>query len=235
MIVIPAIDLLDGQVVRLKQGRYEDVSQYDKSPADMAQWYVAHGAQRIHLVDLNGAKDGQLRNAKAIEAIRRSVSVALDLGGGIRNLQTAKQVMDLGINELILGSLLVKAPLTALAIAEAYPHQVSAGIDAHGHQVATEGWLQSSQMTVDQLLDNLKDWPLKSVIYTDIARDGMLTGPNLDMLCHVAQCSAFEVIASGGVASVGDLQAIAGVPGVVGAIVGKAILSGAIPIEEAFV
>ncbi len=226
--IIPAIDLLGGQVVRLTQGDYAQVSHYAKTPVDVAKWYCDQGATRIHLVDLDGAKDGQLKNLSSIVAIRKAVGCYLDLGGGIRSLDTAKTLLDVGIDELILGSLLIKNRPVAEAIVEAFPFQITAGIDAHGEWVATEGWIKHSSVSIKTVLQDIATWKLVSIIYTDISRDGTLTGPNLESLQMVAKHAHGDVIASGGVSSMEDIEAIRQINGVKGCIVGKAILEGKI-------
>lgn len=227
--VIPAIDILDGQVVRLTQGRYSDVTHYEFTPVSLAKHYVDMGATRIHLVDLNGAKDGKLTNQTTIEAIRDAVDVYLDLGGGIRTLDHADHLFKLGLNELILGSLLVKDPETSETIITTHPGQISAGLDAHGDMIATDGWESTSNLSLKQALEKLNHLPLASIIYTDISRDGMMNGPNIPALHALLPHSAHPFIASGGVSSHDDITELKQLGHKVkGCIVGKAILSGKI-------
>ena len=232
--VIPAIDLLEGKVVRLTQGDYDQVSDYDISPANLAIKYVENGAKRIHIVDLNGAKEGKLINEPAIQAIRKAVDCQIELGGGIRTLETAQTLLEIGIDYLILGSLLIKDPQTSQNIIKQYPNQVIAGLDAHGLSLAIEGWQEASQITVHDMLTQLQELPLSEIIYTDIAKDGMLAGPSFEHLKTVAQESPFPVIASGGVSSLDDIKKLKDIPNISGCIIGKAILNQKIELSELF-
>ncbi len=234
--IIPAIDIIEGKVVRLTQGDYNRVNNYEQTPTELAQYYQDSGATRIHLVDLEGAKDGQLKNIKTIEAIRQKVTCTLELGGGIRSKETAKTLFDAGIDLLILGSLFVKDPDTALALCEHYPNRFIAGIDAKQGQVAVEGWLEKSDLSVNTLLTTLEQVAVESVIFTDIEKDGTLKGPNLNALRDVAQHTKIPIIASGGVScdqDILDLKALESI-GVSGCIVGKAILAGKVTIPTLF-
>ncbi len=228
--VIPAIDILDGKVVRLTKGDYNQVEHYTDSPVDFAKKFQDQGATRIHLVDLDGAKDGTLTNQKTFEAIRNNVSCQLELGGGIRNQSNVKILFDIGIDYLILGSLFIKNPEESHAICHAHPNKIIAGIDAHGKKVAIHGWLESSAITIHELLKTLEAIPLESIIYTDIAKDGTLEGPNLEALDYVAKLTKHNIIASGGVGTIEHIRDIQALPhsNITGIIVGKAILSGKI-------
>ena len=228
--VIPAIDILDGKVVRLTQGRYDQIEFYEKSPVDTAHYFADNGITRIHLVDLDGAKDGALTNRPVFEAIRKAVPCELELGGGIRTLDNAKALFDLGINQLILGSLLIKNPNLAQTIINHFPEKIIAGIDAKDGDVAVEGWIEGSGKSTQSLLETLNELPLHSVIYTDIAKDGTLSGPNLDGLKQICTETPHAIIASGGVGTrehISSVQQLS-IPQIKGIIVGKAILSGAI-------
>lgn len=231
--IIPAIDLIDGEVVRLTQGDYNLVTKYAKSPVDLAKQFEDFGAPRLHLVDLDGAKKGHPVNLKTLESIRNSISIPIEVGGGIRSLETAKQLKDIGIDFLILGSLLIKEPENARSIIEAYPHQVIAGIDAKGDHVAIHGWLEKAEFTIQTTLEKFRALPIASVIFTDISKDGMLTGPNIEKLVEVCTFSPFPVIASGGVGNLNDLKQLNAIhhPKLQGCIVGKAILSGHISLD----
>jgi phosphoribosylformimino-5-aminoimidazole carboxamide ribotide isomerase len=227
--LIPAIDILDGQVVRLMQGRYDEVTHYDFTPVSLAKHYVSLGATRIHLVDLNGAKDGKLTNKTIFEEIRDAVDVYLDLGGGIRTLEHADTLFKLGLNELILGSLLIKDPATAEAIISTYPGQISAGLDAHGDHIATDGWESTSSVSLKQALEKLNHLPLASVIYTDISKDGTMSGPNIDALKALIPHSVHRIIASGGVSCNDDITRLKELGHKLkGCIIGKAVLTGKI-------
>ncbi len=224
--IIPAIDLLDGQVVRLTQGDYEAVQRYDGIPADIARRYADHGATRIHIVDLNGAKEGVLVNQAAIESIRAAVDCRLELGGGIRNLAMANRVFSVGIQYIILGSLLVKDWDMARMIIGAFPGRILAGLDAKNGHLATDGWVESSGESVGSFIQHLNGLSLSGIIYTDIATDGMMSGPSLDQLRHVCEQTQLPVIASGGIRNLSDIQSVRDIPGISGCIIGKAVLSG---------
>ncbi|NBV42960.1 1-(5-phosphoribosyl)-5-[(5-phosphoribosylamino)methylideneamino]imidazole-4-carboxamide isomerase [bacterium] len=234
--VIPAIDILEGEVVRLTQGDYSQVDHYTRSPADTAKDFVRAGATRIHLVDLDGARDGHLVNFEVFKEVRNSVDCTLELGGGIRDVETAELLFGLGIDYLIVGSLLIKDFARAQAIIEQFPYRIIAGVDAKNGKVAVQGWLEVGSVKATELIEQLNSLPIGGIIYTDISRDGTYAGPNLAELKKVAEKSKHPVIASGGV---GDLTHIRDVRalepcGVTGCVVGKAVLSGRIPIEALF-
>jgi phosphoribosylformimino-5-aminoimidazole carboxamide ribotide isomerase len=229
--VIPAIDLLNGEVVRLTQGDYDQVSHYDYTPAELAKHYADNGATRIHIVDLDGARDGKLVNKAAISAIRDAVSCELELGGGIRDLASAQQLFDLGLNYLVLGSLLTKDFATAEQIITHFPQQIIAGIDLKHGEVAVEGWLETSATALPELLKKLGELPVESIISTEISRDGMMQGPDIKSLTALSKHTTLPVIASGGVSSLSDINALKDTE-MIGCIVGKALLNGAIDIER---
>jgi len=232
--IIPAIDLLDGNVVRLTQGDYARVSYYDYTPAELAQYYEKQGAQRIHIVDLNGAKDGKLVNELAIRSIRSSVSCELELGGGIRNLKTADQLRSLGINYMVLGSLLTKNFEMAQSIITEHPNCVIAGLDFKDGQLAVEGWTESSVTPLSTLLSMLEKLPIESIISTEVSKDGMMSGPDIPGLTALCKATTIPVIASGGVSSASDIAALKRLcpEGLTGCVIGKAILSGDINLSD---
>lgn len=234
--VIPAIDLLNGEVVRLTQGDYSQVENYKMSPPHTAQLFFNAGATRIHLVDLDGAKDGRMVNLETIKSIRNSVDCTLEVGGGIRSVETAALLFDLGIDYIILGSLLVKDYDRAMAIIRAFPNRVIAGIDAKNGNVATEGWVDVGATTAVDLVRCISDLPLAGIIYTDIAKDGTLAGPNLAQVTEVAKNTRLPVIASGGVGTLAHIDEIRQLYpiGVTGCIVGKAVLGGHIAAQDLF-
>ncbi len=233
--VIPAIDLLDGNVVRLTQGDYQQVDFYTHfTPAEWAKHFEDQGATRLHIVDLNGAKAGKLVNLDAIQSIRKAVKCKVELGGGIRYISTVTQLLDIGIDYIILGSLLTKQFALASEIIEAHPHKIIAGLDAKGMTLAVEGWLEESEVSILELIQHLNTVPIHEVIYTDIAKDGTLAGPNLEALNTIANHSIAPVIASGGVGKLEDIAAIKKLASknISGCIVGKAVLSGKISIKS---
>ncbi len=227
--IIPAIDLLNGQVVRLTQGDYAQVDTYPHSPVELARRFESAGAKKIHIVDLNGAKDGKPVNIDTVKAIRNAVSCELDLGGGIRTPDTAKMWLDTGIDYIVLGSAFIKTPNLSRQIVRKYPNKIIAGLDAKQGKIATEGWTESSALSVATFLTGWKDDPLAYVIYTDIEKDGMLNGPNLDAMQQVAEASPFPVVASGGVRNKEDIQMLRDLhPPLKGCIIGKAIYADAL-------
>jgi phosphoribosylformimino-5-aminoimidazole carboxamide ribotide isomerase len=232
--VIPAIDLLNGNVVRLTQGDYNQVKHYDYTPAGLAKYYQDHKITRLHLVDLDGAKAGRLVNKKTLAEIRKAVDIELDFGGGVRNEETVQELLDLGINYVVLGSSLVKNTKESLQIIKKFPHKIIAGLDLKKNELAIEGWLEQSSLKLDDLLDYLNNMPVHSIIYTDVARDGMLIGTNLDGLKQMCGKTNLPIIASGGVGSLQDIKDVQHMEplGVAGCIVGKALLDGSVNLAD---
>ncbi len=222
--IIPAIDLLDNQVVRLKQGKYDTPTFYKHSPLDLAKLFQDSGAKRLHIVDLNGARDGSRVHGHIIESIRSNTSLEIEVGGGIRTNETVSFYINAGVNQLILGSLLIDNFDEAIRIVKKYPNAIIAGIDAKQSYVATSGWETTSSTTIESLLNKINSFPFHSVIYTDIAKDGMMSGPNIDMLKHVSEISTIPIIASGGIRNKQDVTSIQTIKNINGCIIGKAIL-----------
>lgn len=231
--IIPAIDLLNGQVVRLTQGDYAQVSHYDIDPAGLARQYVAAGASRIHVVDLDGAKVGKPVNLDVIQAIRDAVSCDIEVGGGIRDEESLTQLFDMGITYAILGSVLVKNPAFACAQCQRFPGKILAGLDCREDKVAIHGWYESSHLSLFEVIESLKPYPVGGIIYTDIAKDGTLAGPNTEMLQRLGRNSPFPIIASGGIGNIQHVEEVSQLLGVTGCIVGKAILSGDVELTAA--
>jgi len=233
--IIPAIDILDGKVVRLTQGDYAQVEQYSQSPEDFARHFYDCGITRIHLVDLNGAKEGKLVNLDVFKRIRKAVPCQLELGGGIRTDDSVAQLVDIGINFLIIGSLLTKQWDLAQKWITSHPNQFIAGVDAKDNTVAVEGWIEASTFHVTDLIKKLNPLPIESIIYTDIAKDGTFLGPNLEGLTTVCSVSQHPIIASGGVGTIDHIKAVKAIAslGISGCIVGKAFLSGKITLSDA--
>lgn len=234
--VIPAIDILDGKVVRLTKGDYNERTFYDQDPVELIKSFESAGAKRIHLVDLNGAKDGTLVNLPIFEQIRKATTVKLELGGGIRTIESAQKLIDSGINFIILGSILLKDFKTSVDIINKFPNQVIAGIDTKQNFVAVEGWLETSTLHITDLIKEINALPIESIIYTDIEKDGTLTGPNMESLERIANISPYPIIASGGVGTLSHIEDIQKLEhqNISGIIVGKAILNGNIPIANLF-
>jgi phosphoribosylformimino-5-aminoimidazole carboxamide ribotide isomerase len=235
MEVIPAIDLLEGRCVRLYQGDYERSQVFSENPVDVAKQWVDQGATRLHLVDLDGAKAGKVVNLKAIEAIAQAVSVPIEIGGGLRDRTSVKEVFNLGVEWAILGTIAVEQPQLVQELCTEFPEKIIIGIDARNGLVATRGWLETSEVLATQLAVQMQELGAAAIIYTDIHRDGTLIGPNLAALRELAQQVSIPIIASGGVSSVSDLLSLLGLEtqGVKGVIVGKALYTGDIYLTEA--
>ncbi len=233
MIVIPAIDLHEGSVVRLKRGVFEEVTYYSKDPAEVALSFADAGAKRIHVVDLDGSVKGTGVNTKAIEAICRASTLPVELGGGIRSMADAKRVFDLGVTYVILGTMVVKDKEAAKEIIRAFPGRVAIGIDALKGKVAIHGWKEVTDTTAVMLAKEYEEVGPAFVVYTDIDRDGMLTGVNIEETRVMAEQLDTPVVASGGVSSIDDLAALTDIPRLMGAITGKAVYEGKLDLKQA--
>lgn len=234
MLVIPAIDLKDGRCVRLRQGDLQRETVYSDDPPAMAGRWEAQGARWLHLVDLNGAVDGTPKNQSAIEAIVRAVSVPVQVGGGIRTVETISRYLSIGVARVVLGTAVLEQRTLLDEACARFPDRILVGIDARNGQVAVRGWTSLSATTTRDLLAQLKGYALAGIIYTDISRDGMLEGPNLEGLKDIASRSPVPVIASGGVSRVEDVQAINAIGDrISGVIVGKALYDGKLTLAAA--
>ena len=235
MEVIPAIDLLDGKCVRLYQGDYQQSQVFSDNPLEVARQWVNQGATRLHIVDLDGAKQGKPTNLQAIAAIAQDVAIPVPVGGGLRNYENVKQILDLGVERVILGTVAVENPNLVAELTKAFPQSIVVGIDARDGKVATRGWLETSQVEAIDLAQRMANLGVAAIIYTDIHRDGTLTGPNLAALRQLAQAIAIPVIASGGVSSLTDVLSLLALEpsGVTGVIVGQALYTGALDLTEA--
>ena len=234
MLVIPAIDLKDGRCVRLRQGDMAAETVYSEDIVAVARNWQQCGASLIHVVDLNGAVGGEPKNLPQIEAVRKAVTVDVQVGGGIRTIETVRRYLKAGVSRVVLGT----AALTDRAFLEQacteFPRQVVLGLDARDGKVAVKGWTAVSETKAIDLLREVRGLEIGAVIYTDIARDGMLNGPNLTALKEVVASSAFPVIASGGISHVEDLLAVRLLgPKIEGAIVGKALYDGKLDYQSA--
>lgn len=234
MLIIPAIDLKNGRCVRLRQGDMAAETVYSEDVPSVARKWQQQGATMIHVVDLNGAVEGEPRNLPQIEMVIRSVSVKVQVGGGIRTIETIRRYLTAGVSRVVLGT----AALTDRAFLEQackeFPRRILLGLDARDGKVAVKGWTSLSDTRAVDLLKELAGHEIGAVIYTDIARDGMLSGPNIPALREVVEFSAFPVIASGGITKVEDLQAVQALgPRIEGAIVGKALYDGKLDLREA--
>ncbi|WP_120966356.1 MULTISPECIES: 1-(5-phosphoribosyl)-5-[(5-phosphoribosylamino)methylideneamino]imidazole-4-carboxamide isomerase [unclassified Comamonas] len=230
MLLIPAIDLKDGHCVRLIQGDMDQSTTFGEDPAAMATKWLDAGARRLHLVDLNGAFAGQPKNLGAIKSILKAVNgeIPVQLGGGIRDLDTIERYIDLGIEYLIIGTAAVKNPGFLQDACSAFPGHIIVGLDAKDGKVAIDGWSKLTGQDVIETAKRFEGWGVESIIYTDIGRDGMLTGINVDATVKLAQALKIPVIASGGLAGIADIEALCKVEdeGVEGVICGRAIYTG---------
>ncbi len=234
MEVIPAIDLRDARLVRLEQGDYERETVYDTDPARVAAGFVAAGATRIPVVDLDGAREGEPRNQRSIRAILEAAgSVPVQLGGGLRSSERIEEVLKLGVDRVILGTAALEAPELVRSAAQRWPRRIVLGLDAVQGRVAVRGWQETVDVSVEELLGRFDTLPLAAVLHTDIDRDGMLQGPNLEATAALARVTQIPVLASGGVRSVEDLRALAETRVIAGAVVGRALYNGAIDLAEA--
>jgi phosphoribosylformimino-5-aminoimidazole carboxamide ribotide isomerase len=228
----PAIDLRGGKCVRLKQGDYAQETVFGDDPAAMARHWVGLGGQRLHLVDLDGAKDGRPANLAAIKAILQAVAVPCELGGGIRDEQTIRELLDLGLARLVIGTLAIKQPEWFQRMCVAFPGKLVLGIDARGGRVATDGWRETSAISAVDLARQFAGEPLAAINYTDIATDGMMTGPNVAAMREMREASDAPLIASGGVTTAEDVARLAAVP-VDGCIIGRALYEGSLTLPAA--
>ncbi len=233
MIVIPAIDLHHGKVVRLKKGDFNAVTIYSDSVASIARTFEEAGASRIHVVDLDGSLEGRRINADSIKAICDAVNVEVELGGGIRTLANADEAFGLGVSYVILGTVVISDPEAAKEILSAFPGKAGLGIDARDGKVATAGWTETSTMDVLEVAREFEDSNPAFIVYTDISRDGMLTGPDVEATEKLASSVKTPVIASGGVSSLEDLIELNKIKGLYGAITGKAIYEGKLDLRQA--
>jgi phosphoribosylformimino-5-aminoimidazole carboxamide ribotide isomerase len=232
MQIWPAIDLRGGNCVRLLQGDYGRETVFGRDPAAMARRWVSEGAQRLHLVDLDGAREGRTENREAIAAIASAVDVPCELGGGIRDEQAIGDLLSLGLARLVIGTRALKEPEWFRQMCRTFPGRLAVGIDARDGRVATDGWLETSEVAATDLARRLADEPVAAIIYTDIARDGMLSGPNLPAMAEMRAAVAVPVIASGGVTTADDVRQLAAV-GLDGCIIGRALYEGSLTLGEA--
>ncbi|MCM3765757.1 1-(5-phosphoribosyl)-5-[(5-phosphoribosylamino)methylideneamino]imidazole-4-carboxamide isomerase [Neobacillus niacini] len=232
--IYPAIDMRGGKCVRLLQGDYEKETVYGNSPFDMARNFAADGAQWIHMVDLDGAKDGKRVNDQfVIQAAKQLHNVKIQIGGGIRTEQDIVHYLENGVDRVIIGSIAVSNPDFAIGMIKKYGAQIAVGIDAKNGYVATHGWLDTSAVKAVELGKRFADAGAETFIFTDIATDGMLSGPNITAVQELAKVTGKNVIASGGVSSLEDLKALAAAKGIGGAIVGKALYEKRFTLKEA--
>ena len=233
MIILPAIDIRGGRCVRLRQGRFEEETVFDEDPAAVARRFEAKGAKWLHVVDLDGAREGEPRNLDRVRAIREAVGLKMEVGGGIRSTEAVEEVFGAGVDRIIVGTRAVRDPGWLKEVAEKFPAQVALGLDARQGRVAVEGWKSPTERIAAEMLEAFAGLPLAAIIYTDIGRDGMMSGPNVAATTLVvAVARPIPVIASGGVTTVEDIRALAKA-GAAGAIVGRALYEGKLALEAA--
>lgn len=232
MDILPAIDLIDGKCVRLVQGEYHKKITYKDDPVAQAKEFHAAGAAWLHVVDLDGAKLGKPINADVVAAIAAQVPMQIELGGGVRTEQDIEKMLAAGVTRLILGSSAVKQFEWFCEMARKYPNRLVLGLDARGSTVATEGWLQQGQQTVLDFARQAADLPLDAIIYTDISKDGMLAGPNIERTQQLVEAVTLPIVAAGGVTTVEDVRTLKAA-GVAGAIIGRALYEGTITLTDA--
>lgn len=236
MLMIPAIDLKDGHCVRLRQGLMDDATDYGDDPVAMARRWVDAGARRLHLVDLNGAFAGTPVNGAAVTAIAKAFpQLPIQIGGGIRSAETIEAYLAAGVSYVIIGTKAVKEPAFVAEVCKAFPGHIIVGLDAKDGLVATDGWAEVSTIRATELAKRFEQDGVSAIVYTDISRDGMLQGVNVDATLAMARASRIPVIASGGITDLNDIRALKAVAGegILGAITGRAIYEGTLDLAEA--
>jgi phosphoribosylformimino-5-aminoimidazole carboxamide ribotide isomerase len=236
MVIIPAIDLKDGQCVRLRQGLMEDTTVFSDNPAEMASKWVEQGAKRLHLVDLNGAFEGKPINASSVTEITKMLpDLPVQIGGGIRNLEIANTYVEAGISYLIIGTMAVTNPEFVAKLCQEFPGKVIVGLDANNGLVATDGWAIQTDINVTELAKKFEQDGVSSIVYTDISRDGMMQGVNVEATAKLAKQTSIPVIASGGITTIDDVASLLKEShhGISGAITGRAIYEGTLNFNQA--
>lgn len=232
MDILPAIDLIDGKCVRLVQGEYNKKITYKDNPVEQAQEFYEAGAKWLHVVDLDGAKLGKPINADVVAEIAKNVPMKIELGGGVRNEDAIVAMLEAGVTRLILGSSAIKEYDWFCEMANKYPKRLVLGLDARGANLATEGWLEQGSLTVLDFAKKAAALPLDAIIYTDISKDGMLAGPNIERTAQLVEAVDLPIVAAGGVTTVDDIKTLKAA-GVAGAIIGRALYEGSITLTEA--
>ena len=233
MIVIPAIDLKDGNCVRLLQGKKDEVTVYSDDPATMAKQWVDLGARLLHVVDLDGAFSGEQKNLERIKEIRKAIQIPMQLGGGIRDIASIEQLADLGVDRMILGTSAAIDPDMVSKASEKFEGRVLVGIDAKDGKVAVKGWVEVTELDAVKFAKDMASAGAAGIIYTDISRDGMMTGPNIDAMAKMVKSVKIPVIASGGVSKLEDVKNLLQIKDLWGVITGKALYSGAMDLKSA--
>jgi phosphoribosylformimino-5-aminoimidazole carboxamide ribotide isomerase len=233
MLVIPAIDLKGGQCVRLLQGKRDEVTTYSNDPVSVAKRWESYGARLLHVVDLDGAFTGSQKNFNAIVKIRESVKILMEVGGGIRNIGNVINLFSAGIERVVIGTAAIEDPEFLTSLCRKYPGRILIGIDAKDAMVAVKGWEEVTSINARELVKRLELIGIAGIIYTDISRDGMLSGPNLEMVREMVESVKIPVIASGGVSGIEDIKNLMKIENLWGVITGKAIYEGTLNLQEA--
>ncbi len=233
MIVIPAIDIKDGRCVRLLQGRKDAVTVYSDDPVSMARKWVDSGAELIHVVDLDGAFTGEQKNFEKIKAIRDAIDIPIQVGGGIRDTERIEKLINLGIDRVIIGTAAANKPDMIKDVCERFPGKVLVGVDAKDGKVAIKGWEEITALSAIDFAKQMQDSGVSAIIYTDISRDGMLTGPNIEAMRQMVNVLEIPVIASGGISRLEDIKTLMQIRGLWGVITGKALYEGRVDLREA--
>ncbi len=232
MQIWPAIDLRGGKCVRLRQGDYQQETIFAQDPAEVARQFGNQGAQHLHIVDLEGAREGLPVNLPSVQEILAAVEIECELGGGIRDEQSVRELLDFGLSRLVIGTSALTDPEWFRQICRQYPYRLVLGIDARDGWAATDGWLNTSEVAAIDLAGQFANEPLAAIIYTDIATDGMLSGPNVEAMCKMQAAVDFPVIASGGVTTTDDISRLAAA-GLAGCIIGRALYEGTLALADA--
>ncbi len=232
MIIFPAIDLFQKKAVRLYKGDYQNMTVYSENPIEIARDFERCGATHIHMVDLEGAKDGTTPNISVVEQIARETNLFVEIGGGIRNIETAQKYIDAGVSRIILGTAAVENEQFLLECIEKFGDKTAVGADVKDGFIAIKGWLEKSQITLDSFLQKMQHLGIKNIICTDISKDGAMKGTNLELYRELSQKYSLEITASGGVSTIGDIKNLREM-NLYGAIIGKAYYIGAIDLKEA--
>ena len=232
MNIIPAIDLIGGKAVRLKKGDYNEVTVYNDDPTEVAKSFERSGASFMHVVDLDGAKDGSTANFDTIRNIVAGTSLFVEVGGGIRSIDTVRKYIELGVRRVIIGTAAVKDPEFLAEAVREYPEKVAVGIDIKDGMVAIKGWTELSEYSCFDFCEKMQSVGVKTIICTDVSKDGMMSGTNLELYAELQDKYDMNIIASGGVSSLDDVRALAKM-NVYGAIIGKALYTGAVSLEDA--
>ncbi len=232
MYIIPAIDLIGGQAVRLQKGDYQKVTVYSEYPTEVAKEFEAKGARLLHVVDLDGAKDGTTANFDTVEDIIKNTGLSVEIGGGVRNMERIKKYIDIGVDRVIIGTAAITEPDFLRAAVKEYGEKIVVGVDIKDGFVAIKGWLEISEVSCFDFCRHLCDIGVKTVIVTDISKDGMLSGTNTELYRELSRQFNINIVASGGVSTLDDVKTLSSM-GIYGAIVGKAIYTGDIDLSEA--